>query len=317
MKYASKIISVAFSVAVGLLFWGASPAAFAECNFASGQGPQTVGIPVGNVVVQRDAPVGSMIYSSKTAQGATFIECDTDINTNYYKMNYLGAIPTSIAHTYATNVPGVGIKVFVGWGYLDNPPSTDNTGIGSVNLPPVQLQLYKTGDIQPGQLTSGEVGTWTVSDITPMTVNLVGGTITQVACSLVTPKLTFPIGDVLLSEFGSAAGYIPERASTQNLGLECDKSANINVTLNGTPSPDVSDGSVLALNNQQSAGTAQGVGVQLLYGGNPITINNRITLGQSSGGRELFPITARYYQTRNKVTVGEANASATLTLTYQ
>jgi len=317
MKHASKIINVAFSVVVGMLFLGASSAAFAECKFASGQVPQTVGISVSNVVVQRDAPVGSVIYSSIMPQGATLIECDTDINTNSYKMTYLGGVPTSIAHTYATNVPGIGVKVFVGWRYLDNPPSTDNTGIGSVNMPPVHFQLYKTGDIQPGQLTPGQVGTWSVSDITPVTVNLVGGTITQVACSIATPKLTFPIGDVLLSEFGSAAGYIPERTSTQNLGLECDKSANINITLNGTQNPDVSDSSVLALNNQQGAGTAQGVGVQLLYGGNPIAINNKITLGQSSGGRELFPITARYYQTRNKVTVGEANASATLTLTYQ
>ncbi len=317
MKHASKIINVAFSVVVGMLFLGASSATFAECKFASGQVPQTVGISVSNVVVQRDAPVGSVIYSSIMPQGATLIECDTDINTNSYKMTYLGGVPTSIAHTYATNVPGIGVKVFVGWRYLDNPPSTDNTGIGSVNMPPVHFQLYKTGDIQPGQLTPGQVGTWSVSDITPVTVNLVGGTITQVACSIATPKLTFPIGDVLLSEFGSAAGYIPERTSTQNLGLECDKSANINITLNGTQNPDVSDSSVLALNNQQGAGTAQGVGVQLLYGGNPIAINNKITLGQSSGGRELFPITARYYQTRNKVTVGEANASATLTLTYQ
>jgi type 1 fimbria pilin len=144
-----------------------------------------------------------------------------------------------------------------------------------------------------------------------------GGYVSQVACSITTPNLTFPIGDVLNSEFGTTVGYIPAKTSTQNLGLDCDRNANINVTLNGTQNPDVSDASVLALNNQGGSNTAQGVGVQLLYDGNPLVINSKLTLKQSSGGKETFPITARYYQTKNTVTVGEASTSATLTLTYQ
>ena len=318
MNSASKIMlrNVLYALSI-LLFFGASEQAFAECTYISGHGPINYGWSPGNVVVQRDTPVGAIIYSKVLSGGEAFLSCTGEANTNYYKMTYLGGIATSIAHAYATNIPGVAIKADFAWGYLDNPPSTDNTGTGSVPQPPISIKLYKTGDITPGPFTIGQVGTWTVSDITPLTLNISGGYVTQVACSVTTPNLTFPIGDVLKSEFGSTVGYIPAKTSTQNLGLDCDRFANINVTLNGKQNPDVSDASVLVLDNQGGADVAQGVGVQLLYNGTPLEINSMLALKESNGGQETFPLTARYYQTRTAVTVGEANASATLTLTYQ
>lgn len=318
MNNANKIIGNKVPGALlMLLLWGASFHAFAECTFIEGKGTQRLSFTPGNVVVQRDAPVGSVIYSSSTARGEALLQCSTETNTNYYKMTYLGGVATSIAHAYATNIPGVAIQVYTSWGYLDNPASTDNTGYGAVGLPSVNYKLYKTGDIQPGQLSTGQIGTWTVSDITPMIINMIGGYITQVACSVSTPNLTFPIGDVSKADFGATVGFTPDKTSVQALGLDCDKSANINVTLNAQQNRDVSDPSVLALTNQGGTNVAQGVGVQLLYDGKPLIINSRLALKQSEGGKESFPITARYYQTRNSVTVGEANASATLTLTYQ
>jgi type 1 fimbria pilin len=142
--------------------------------------------------------------------------------------------------------------------------------------------------------------------------------VTQVACSITTPNLTFPIGDILATSFGSTVGTTPvEAQNTQNLGLNCDAGANINVSLSGTQNPDVSTTSVLALTGQGTIGIAKGVGVQVLYNGTPLVLNNRIVLKQSSGGQETFPLTARYYQTKTSVSTGVANASATLNLTYQ
>jgi type 1 fimbria pilin len=42
-----------------------------------------------------------------------------------------------------------------------------------------------------------------------------------------------------------------------------------------------------------------------------------LNLKNSAGGQETFPITARYIQTKDKVTAGSANATATLNITYQ
>jgi len=318
MKYANKIIGVkTVGALLIMILWCCSFNGFADCIFADGQGTQTLNFSPNKVIVQRDIPIGTVIYSSSSGVGQKLLECDGNTNTNYYKMTYLGGVATAINHAYATNIPGVAIEVNLSWGYLDNPPSTDNTGEGSVNLPPISYTLYKTGDIKSGQFSVGQIGSWSVSGITPLTINMIGGGITQVACSITTPNLTFPIGTVSKADFGTAPGFTPAKTSTQNLGLDCDRSANINVTLNGQQNPDVSDASVMALNNQGNANTAQGVGVQLLYDGKPLIINTRLALKTSSEGKESFPITARYYQTRNTVTVGEANTSATLTLTYQ
>ncbi|URN97855.1 fimbrial protein [Leclercia adecarboxylata] len=316
MKYANKIFTKTSGVLL-ILCGCFSFSASATCQFMGGAGTQTISFTPSNVIVQRDAPVGSVIYSSSSPGSGDFLVCDGSTNTNYYQMVYLGGVPTSIDHAYETNIPGVAISVNLMWGYLDNPASTDNTGSGTVSSPPIKYKLYKTGDIQSGQLKVGELGNWTVSGITALKVNLIGGAVTEVACAITTPNLTFPIGAVSKADFGNTIGFTPDKTSTQSLGLDCDKNANINVTLNGQQNPDVSDASVLALNNQGDANTAQGVGVQLLYDGNPLVINNQLQLKQSSGGKETFPITARYYQTRNSVTVGEANTSATLTLTYQ
>ncbi|MCU6670124.1 fimbrial protein [Enterobacteriaceae bacterium H4N4] len=318
MKYANKITPKKVIGALLLVIgWCTSFYVFADCKFIDGYGPVTLNFSPNIITVQKDVPVGAVIYSSTTQLNQTPVACETDTNTNYYKMSYLGGVATSIPHAYATNIPGVAIEVNVVWGYLDNPPSTDNTRAGSVPLPPVSYKLYKTGEIQSGQFSVGQIGTWTVTGITPLTVNMSGGGVTQVACSVSTPNLTFPIGDVSKADFGSSIGFTPEKTSTQNLLLDCDRWTNINVTLNGQQNPDVSDPSVLALNNPGGANTAQGVGVQLLYGGNPLVINSSLALKTSSGGKEAFPVTARYYQTRNSVTVGEANTTATLTLTYQ
>jgi type 1 fimbria pilin len=81
--------------------------------------------------------------------------------------------------------------------------------------------------------------------------------------------------------------------------------------------PDSANTSVMALTGQGNAGTAKGVGVQLLYNGSPLVMNGRLLLKQSAGGQETLPLTARYYQTLTTVESGSANASATLTITYQ
>ncbi|MOA33246.1 Type-1 fimbrial protein, A chain precursor [compost metagenome] len=74
---------------------------------------------------------------------------------------------------------------------------------------------------------------------------------------------------------------------------------------------------MLALTNTGQAGTAGGMGVQLLYGGTPLKINNNIVLKATPGGQETLQFTARYYQTNKVVTPGKANSSATLNITYQ
>lgn len=233
---------------------------------------------------------------------------------------------SAISHVYNTNVPGVGVSISTPAGYFagvyfESPASFFSNPINqSLNMSSRTVTFVKTGAITSGVVSSGMLArVYGDGDgVTAASINFTGPTITQVACSISTPNLTFPIGDVLVSKFGSTVGTIPAGGqNTQNLGLSCDYYANINVTLSGTQNPDVGTTSVLALTNQGDADVAKGVGVQILYNSTVLSRNSRIVLKRSSGGQEMLPITARYYQTKSSVTTGKANSTATLDLTYQ
>lgn len=281
----------------------------------------------GSLTVQRDAAVGTVINKKTiTINSSTVMFYCKTSGHMYYKLVYQGGIKTAMDDVYKTNVPGVGLKV---QGYtlggtlytFTNPPwdrvwnATGN--IASGNL---EVTIIKTGDITSGVMQAGLMAeAYTdANDGFGLKLNSSDVPIVQVACAIKTPTLTFPIGNVLVNKFGSTVGTIPDGGqNTQNLGLDCDKDANINVSLSGTQNPDVSTKTVLALSGQGDEGVAKGVGVQMLYNGTPLELDKRIVLKKSAGGVETFPLTARYYQTKTEVETGSANAVATLTLTYQ
>jgi type 1 fimbria pilin len=273
----------------------------------------------GNVIAQRDAPVGSILAT--VSLPASNIQLATCTNSGYQNatMVYLGGQTTSLSNVYQTNIPGVGIKGTI-WSLVLSVSQYRSYTVDLIDSAASTFSLVKTGNIISGALSGGLAAniTYDGSSGDAMDINLTSSNVTQVACSITTPNLSFPIGDILASTFSTTVGTTPTAANnTQNLGLNCDAGANINVSLSGTQNPDVSTTSVLALTGQGSAGVAKGVGVQILYNSTPLILNNRIVLKQSSGGQETFPLTARYYQTKTSVATGSANASATLNLTYQ
>lgn len=315
------------------------------CNYSFIGSPYIVNY--GNIIVQRDTQVGQAISNEIYGTLAQTYVCTAtgsegvDMGMKSVVLPYLYTASNGL-RVYKTNVPGVGISF--GWYDQVNAGSNYMSGVSYIrdndniygyvyntysnyvftfrNQP--IIQFWKTGNITSGSL-SGQIAAFyaymngnKTSPVSDVPIYAGSGNIIQVACSITTPNLVFPIGDVLASSFSSSIGTTPAGAqNTQNLGLNCDYGANINVTLNGTQNPDVGTTSVLALTNQGSADVAKGVGVQILYNGSPLVLNNRIVMKQSSGGQETFPITARYYQTKTAVTTGKANASATLDLTYQ
>lgn len=321
-------------------------------------------VNVGNVVVQRDTPVGTAITGNISGSMVPVFTCkaptpavDFSVSTLKASLPYSGMNDGTI-RIYKTNIPGVGIGI-AGLGQNTSRPNPNsgyfkwigeatflsylgpdivsmggwddsNNGQSYYFNSQVTIKLYKTGDITSGNLSGqiasigmamGPAKTDTVTYYSTTTIPVYFGTgnVTVLACSIDTPVLSFAIGPVLANSFSTTVGTIPAGAqATVPLGLNCLPGANVNVTLSGTQNMDVPDTtSVLELTGQGAADVASGVGVQLLYNGSPLVLNNRIVLKQSAGGAETLPITARYYQTKTKVTAGDANATATLQLTYQ
>jgi type 1 fimbria pilin len=287
--------------------------------------PQESTLSIGTITVQRDVAVGTVLFSrNATLTGSYLTGCTNPLMLGF-SMRYLNATPSTYGnHVYNTNVNGIGVR-FSSGNYFENPTNTFSyTAQASyVEWWGGKIELIVTGPVASGSLTPGVLGVVMLQDSDGvyrdgLTTTLLDGTINVLACSITTPQLTFPIGDISAATFGSTVGTTPAGAqNTQNLGLNCDPGANVNISLSGIQNPDVATTSVLALTGQGNTGTAKGVGVQLLYNGTPITLNTRLPLNVATGGQQAFPLTARYYQTQTTVEPGTANASATLNLTYQ
>lgn len=309
----------------------------------------SVTLNFGTIIVQRDALVGNSISNKIYGNQQTVTTCN-DPSGNGVVDGMVSTLSRD-AISYAENAvfdllpqgTGIGIVLGINGGFNagqwdDEIPSGANgdswgtaNGGGSWSWtfqPTIQFIKIST-PVLPGTINqqvanykayygpgvTGTYGTGTPGIPIPV---YIAGTINVVACSITTPNLVFPIGNILASTFSTSIGTTPSAAQNiQNLGLNCDAGANINVTLSGTQNPDVGTTSVLALTGQGGANVAKGVGVQIIYNGTPLTLNNRIVLKKSAGGQETFPLIARYYQTKTAVTTGTANASATLNLTYQ
>ena len=300
---------------------------FAACTSYSGSAIKKV-INIGAITVQRDLPVGGTIYSfTAPVSGLQMFDCNVGglSNGGYYYEMTLFTTPSGIPHVYNTNIEGVGIQMSNTAetdGFYDSPASFYPVygPVGIYDTVPRLIKLIKTGPVTNGQLSSGLLGRayGDGDNVNVITYTLSPSSVTSLACSVTTPSLPFPIGDIKADTFGDSVGTIPPDAqASENLGLDCDPGANINVTLGGTQHPDVNDASVLALTGQGNEGVAKGVGIQLLYNGTPLQLNTRLVLKKSPGGQETFPLVARYYQTKTKVAAGSANTSATLNITYQ
>lgn len=305
------------------LFSGAILSAFnatADCTVHQSI-VQTVSL--GTINVQRDAPVNSEIGRFATPGNAVvsaFSPTDRQMCEARADITYLSATPSSMPGVYNTNLSGVGIHVVnvPQWWSI----TSSAAGVIRYTYPnEYNVVLYKTGKITPGKLTAGQIVSGWFGDPSQTFVSVSldsETTINVLSCSLSSQSLSFNLGTISAAEFGTQSGFIPSRSDTQNIGLNCDPGTNINIELKGMQNPDaMGDDTVLALSGQGRPTVADGVGVQFLYNDSPLRINNRLALKQSPGGQETFPIVARYYQTKPVVKAGDADATATLEITYQ
>ncbi|CAI1573104.1 fimbrial protein [Serratia proteamaculans] len=332
--FSKKLISMIFFWCIALETFSSSSKAALSCVGA----PTSITINVGTVISQKDTAIDSSITPEIIGANGGY-DCSKGSGSSGMGIkSYLkdtGKKNASYASLFSSNVPGVSMTIGVSgaiglkWigdhiGYLGGANwRLVNFSAGSESWPlglQARIQLYKTGDINSGTL-SGQIGAYIASNGSSPTAwgpeipIYITGTITKVACSLSSTSINVPLGDVLISKFTGVGVTAADKSF--DLGLTCDKDAKINVSLAGTQNTDTIETSVLALTSAGQTGTASGVGVQLLYGGTPLKINNNILLKTSAGGQETLPFTARYYQTKATVGAGLANSSATLNITYQ
>ncbi|QHB31762.1 type 1 fimbrial protein [Yersinia canariae] len=139
--------------------------------------------------------------------------------------------------------------------------------------------------------------------------------VTSNSCSLDTPVLNFDLDEIEQRHFTSIG---PKNVrKKQFIDLTCDPNVIYSLQIDGIAEQNY-PGVIKLI---PGPGAATGVGVQLLAADQEIEIGKAKRMGTSdNNGRssgQYISITARYYQTDNKVTPGIVKATATFTMTYQ
>lgn len=304
----TAVIRAALAAALLMPGW-----AMAACTFSAAA---TDSISFGRVVVQRDAPVGTILATqSIVSRGASW-----NCTSNYvYTGNLpLFSTPNPIGgKVYSTNIPGVGMRVHFYAGYNADLPISQGVGpSASYHGGTLAAFLIKTSAaaVGSGNLTSGALVNFKVDATTVYTLNLSGtNTIVPVACSVSSRAISVPMGEVARNTF-TGPGHVSTPVPFF-IPLVCDAGTRVQITLDATRDSSGAPG-VIALTSAGSPGVASGVGIQLTHSGAPVSFGTAIPLLTSTGGALNIPLVARYYQTLPAVTAGNANAQATFTMTY-
>lgn len=321
-----------------------SKGALASCAFMDSRfdANATVNINMGNVVVQRDTPIGTVVATvNDSALGGrnNFFECTSSGFTTQWAEGSGGFTPVTYGGQtlYQSGVPGLAFRVVTpgagstagryGTGAL---PRSLN-GVSCLSSGGVwyrlcggtwgnyRLQLVKiaattgSGTLMSGSITRALV----VGESSIINYTIASGSVQTVACSVTSSNITVPMSKTKNTDF---SGVNTTSGETDfSIKLNCDAATNINLTISpgSSGATDTKQG-ILKLDNIGAADAASGVGVQVLYNSAPVALGSRMMIATTTadGGYDI-PLKARYIQTEARVMPGKADANATFTMTYQ
>ncbi|EML2680393.1 MULTISPECIES: type 1 fimbrial protein [Klebsiella] len=234
--------------------------------------------------------------------------------------------------------------------YLGKPNGLFDDKASTYYAPTYQVQLVATGGAIASNSTltlADPISTVSILDLDGTMaisqLHVTGSTkiqLTPMGCSVDSTALNFQMGSVKTSEFNlsNKAG-----SAQQTLTLTCEPGTFVAMRVTAPEAEgDNSDHTVIALTSGENVAT--GVGVQLNLYNTPLIVNNAIyrvfseskrttvtnpgseasytifTDPDNPGGAaasNVLTFTANYYKTGSNVTPGTANASGTITFTYQ
>ncbi|KAA8728789.1 fimbrial protein [Ewingella americana] len=290
---------------------------FAACSWDN-NGPKKVitsDVTFGNVIVQRDTPIGSVIASTTSGDffgGKPLFSCTEEWTASHEPMLYT-TLSSYGNKVFNTNIAGVGIRVS---GVSQAVPFTSSyLSTQSITLGPRTVELIKTssGGVGSGNLTVGDISqTYAQPDSSYKALVALRGTntIIPVACSVNNTVINVSLDDAAVADFkgvGSTA-----KPKDFNIGLNCDAGTNVKLTLDGNSA---GPAGVLSLNAGEHQ--ASGIGIQVLNGTTPVVLGNQLDLGTAGKTGDMqIPLVAQYYQTDASIIAGLTNATATFTMVY-
>jgi type 1 fimbria pilin len=321
----------------------------AGCSFLSGSTMSVGSITLpSTLAVSRDAPVGTELWSSGWVQASgNKITCNTTGSSGGTATG-LGAAVAGLAnnrgrqYVYATNVPGIGISVYLNEGnigptdprqaYVIQERSTFTSyPVGTWDLSRGNywwVRLVKTGPIAGGvQLNVTGSATASEQGLNFATLNFSGAaTVTGRSCEvgIGSKNILVPLPSVAHADFADGVTVLADtsKARAFSIDLLCDAGVAVSYRIDGTQA----SGATNVLANATGPDMAIGVGVQLFRGDTgsatvqPLGTKLHHATATADGQPLGIPLAARYYQTTPRasdVRPGKVSAAATFTLSYE
>ncbi|MDP9995571.1 type 1 fimbria pilin [Variovorax boronicumulans] len=331
-----------FAVPAAALVFGAQGAwAFCSINTAGEYKTKTIQMVVGRIVVPNELAVGQLITTPKefpiyqAGANNTPWTCTGGGTVNGRILSSaVGAELTGMGKekVFATSVAGIGIRLLRkalgtegGETFYPHTYSTSDTFGEFWPEAKFVVELYKTAAVTGnGPLVNGIYTTYSGDDgVSVVTTTVSGDAITIVtpSCSVDAGSRNIPVnfGKVPVSEFKGRGTTAAER--NFNIRLNCKAGVGeqntVYLRMDATKDPAGDDG-VLRI-TQGGTHVATGVGIQLVDGKSkaPVRFGDDAPVGRSKDGDYVLPYIARYFQTGNKVTPGQANGTATFTIDHK
>ncbi|WP_455916583.1 fimbrial protein [Pantoea agglomerans] len=287
------------------------------------------------LVVSDSIPVGSVIHTQEYAIGPgtvrAFARCappafiSTLLSPNRGAGNSSNVIPTNvqgIGYRMTMILDGTTVRA-VPWSY---PVPTTSTTYSWSPQSKVKLELIKIARVvRAGRLeqinfrvtaypNANIVNGFSILELVAVSNTGAGGAIIPQPCTVTNQSINVPMGNVLRTRFSGVGSTAGDRAF--NVSMNCSYQAGVSIRLDGAADASKARG-VIALDAPSNGSAASGVGIQILQNNAAVNLGQYKSVGSAPGtGSYDIPFVARYYQTGASVTSGEANGSATFTLTY-
>ncbi|MFM0341102.1 fimbrial protein [Paraburkholderia fungorum] len=320
-RTASLLRIVRFTCQALLIFLLFGTAARAECYWINGAGPQNFTYSIPQITIPRNATVGTVIYDAPaqaaSPAGGYYANCEGGTAYSYAVSG--GTQIITNPNTFATNVPGIGMRFYRFNGarsYFGQGVSGNYGGQWGYGGATFGVEVVVTGPIASGTINGALVGKFTQGSLAIVTMNVTAAVITASTCQIVADQnVNMPlVGSKELPTVGSMAGNSPFTISLTNCPAGMNK-----ITYQLDPPAgaiNATAGTFLA----GSDSTATGVGFVLKDSSNAaVGLSTPLQLtaySSSTGGTYPIRLAVQYYRTGTLGT-GILKGTLTYTISYQ
>lgn len=274
--------------------------------------PVDIIIPARTIQVSPSLPVGTVLVNDVISTTTSFIRCTAAANLS----TTLGAFADkndTVANAYNTGVPGVGIIFEITKGdFLGVLPKYEDFLAGRhVVMREITYSLVKTGKMESGQFSGAghELRIW---GRRPFNITVDPHTVVASGCDVTQTLIPVSMPSAHISHFsgiGSRTDTVPF-----TIPLYCFPSTNVKFQIDATADSSGLPGVMRITPGRYSA---KGVGIELRQDSKFVKFGVETSAtGYQPGEYRDVPFTARYIQTEEEVEGGQANGTATFTMTY-